>query len=502
MADSDNDEIVSIQLDRSRTRQEPLYAQLYSRIIELIRAGQLAPGYALPPVRRLAGSLAINPGTVVKAYKELENNGYALARPGSGFYITEPPAAAAAMPAGEGAVTGTPAEELPRLTDTAPLRVEMAADTEILPEHSDCINMRSISLNPDIVSVQQFKEFVCEVLDRDGARVFAYQDSQGYTPLRESLARYLAHNGIMATAEQIQIISGAQQGIDLTARALLSHGDYVFTESPTYPGAVVAFKAYGARVVDIPMTGQGIDVRRLEQLMSRLHPKLIYVMPNIQNPTGISYDRDTRARVMGLARYYGAYVLEDDYISELCYGEPLAPLKALDRDDRVIYLKSFSKMFLPGLRLAFLYMPQQLRERLLTMKQITDRATSGLTQRVFNLYLRRGVWQHHVASLREVYQTQFCFTDRVLRARLQPGWTFTAPLGGLSFWLSVPDGLSSTELEQQAARHHLLIADGAQFYPHHADHRHIRLSIATVSLPEIETGVDILRRLGDAGGSR
>jgi len=351
-------------------------------------------------------------------------------------------------------------------------------------------------LNPDIVSIEKFKQVMIEILDRDQGYAFSYQESQGFPALRESIAQYLTKNGVLASPDTVQIISGAQQGIDIVARALLNHGDCVFVESPTYPGAIAAFRSRGAKIIDIALQDDGMDIDDLEKKLRSFRPKLIYLMPNIQNPTGISYSAEKRNRLMGLARYYNVFLLEDDYISELSYEqEPLAPLKALDRDDRVIYLKSFSKIFMPGLRLAFLTMPQKLAAKLLSVKHLSDISTSGLTQRVFDLYLRRGIWQNHIAAIRQVYQTQFAFTVKAVTKYLSPDISYVKPCGGLSLWIELPPGISACKTKNAARQDGVLITDGSPFFPRSANDRYIRISFATISLQEIDAGIQLIGKI-------
>ena len=390
-------EFVSIQLDKDL--KEPLYVQLYEQIKLMIKQHLLSPGYKLPAVRSLAQNLQVNPSTVVNAYKELEKNGFIFSKRGSGSYVAEQ-------------VINT----IDELEENNHIPIDLTDDLKILQGQKNVINMSTISLNPDMISIETFKQVVNKILERDKGYAFTYQDSQGYLPLRQSITQELAKKRINTTPEYIQIISGAQQGIDIVARAILKHGDIVFVENPTYPGAIAAFRSCGAKIIDIKLTKEGIDLVDLENKLRKFRPKLIYVMPNIQNPTGISYTKANCRRLMGLARFYNAYILEDDYISGLCYQEksPI-PLKAYDTDDRVIYIRSLSKIFMPGLRLAYLIMPQVLAQTLLNVKHISDIATSGLTQRVFDYYLREGLWQEHLNSIRSVYKRQFEFALRMAK---------------------------------------------------------------------------------------
>lgn len=470
-------DFVSIQL--LKNNKEPLYVQLYEQINLMIKKHLLSPGYKLPPVRTLALYLQINPSTVANAYKELEKNGFIFSKRGSGSYVAE-----------------QRVNTVDELEENNYMPVDFTDDLTALRGSENIINMSSISLNPDMISIETFKQVVNKILERDKGRAFTYQDSQGYLPLRESIAKELNKKRIDTTAEYIQIISGAQQGIDIVARALLNHGDIVFVENPTYPGAIAAFRSCGAKIIDINLTKDGIDLADLEVKLRKFRPKLIYVMPNIQNPTGISYTKANCRRLMGLARFYNAYVLEDDYISGLSYQEkrPI-PLKAYDTDDRVIYIRSLSKIFIPGLRLAYLIMPKNLAQSLLNVKHISDIATSGLTQRVFDYYLREGLWHEHVNSIRSVYKTQFEFALTKAQKYLADDIKYIKPVGGLSLWLNLPDRLNASEVIQQAKQEGVVICDGNPFFVRNAPNKQLRLSFAMLSLAEINVGLQIIHNI-------
>lgn len=470
-------DFVSIQLTRGAS--EPLYVQLYEALRTLITDGKLSHGYLLPPVRKFASSLNVNAGTVMSSYKMLERNGYIFSRAGSGSYVAD------ITPAPEAPSLDEIIENIPGLTE--PLQSAGSATA---------INLAGASLNPDLISVDAFKQVLIEVLERDRGRAFDYQESQGFFPLREAVALHLKMRGVQTEPDDLQIISGAQQGIDIVSRALLNYGDYVFTENPTYPGAIAAFRSRGAKIVEINMQPDGIALEALEENLKKFRPKLLYVMPNIQNPTGYSYTSARKNRLMGLARYYGAVLLEDDYIGELDYGQTIStPLKAADRDDRVIYLKSFSKIFMPGLRLAFLTMPKPFKNKLLSIKHNSDISTSGLTQRAFDLYLRKGFWHTHILELRERYQRLCAETLTALAASMPADVQYTQPSGGLSIWLRLPDGVSARKIVCQAQEHEILVAEGSAFFPRQAPDSYLRISFATVSAEQIHRGVATLGAL-------
>ncbi len=454
----------------SKEKKTPLYAQLYEELQKLIAERTLSTGYPLPPVRKLSSLLAINVGTVVRAYRELEKNGYIYSKGGSGSYVAETSSALSCA-------------DFKFSTVEAPL-----------PEDGrGFINLSSIALNPGLISTEAIKNVLMEVLDRDQGYAFSYQDSQGFPPLRESIVANLKKAGISTATAQVQIISGAQQGIDLAAKALLHYGDYVFVENPTYPGALAAFRSRGAKIIGIPLLPDGMDIGELELALSHFRPRLIYLMPNIQNPTGITYAAKTRNRLMGLAHRYNIPILEDDYISDLHYTDAsMVPLKAVDRDDRVIYIKSFSKIFMPGLRIAFLIAPSRLADALFAAKRTTDISTSALTQRAFDLYLRKGIWQDHLHAICQLYRERFHIMLDALQNATLPQARYTIPFGGMSFWLELDKKISADTIVGKAYEKKLLLTPGREFFLNQKEDHFLRLSFATASAQEIQRGVQIL----------
>lgn len=463
----------------NKQSKKPLYVQLYDEIAEKIKCKTLSAGYKLPPVRILAQQLNINNGTVVSAYRELEKNGYIFTRRGSGSYVAEQ--------------MNTISSEVDEKKDVL---IDLAEEVNAEDIPTDVINMSSVSLNPEMISMEIFQKAIDEILKRDKGYAFTYQDSKGYLPLRQSIVQSLAQKKINTTQQNVQIISGAQQGIDIVARALLKHGDIVFVESPTYPGAMAAFRSCGAKIIDIKLTKEGIDLADLENKLKLFKPRLIYVMPNVQNPTGISYSKYVRHRLMGLARYHDVYILEDDYIGGLYYSKnEMLPLKTYDTDDRVIYIRTLSKVFMPGLRLAYLIVPSDLAQRLLNVKYISDIATSGLTQRIFDYYLREGLWQKHLNSIRSIYKTKFDLILKMMKKYLPKDISYIKPTGGLSVWLNLPERLLADDVIENAKKQGVIISNGAPFFVRRAPHRQLRISFAVLSLAEIKTGIKILAEI-------
>ncbi|NJD01061.1 MAG: PLP-dependent aminotransferase family protein, partial [Ruminiclostridium sp.] len=313
-----------------------------------------------------------------------------------------------------------------------------------------------------------------------------------YFPLRESVSMLLKNSGLDFPLDNIQIISGAQQGLDLISKALLRQGDRIITESPTYTGAIALFKSRGARIADIQMDTDGPDLDILEFNLKQYRPRIIYTIPTFQNPTGRSYSMEKRLAVLELAELYNCYIIEDDYVSDLDFeGRRYQPLKALDKYSRVIFIKSFSKIFMPGLRLGFMIVPSALTENLLTAKHITDISTSGLIQRAFDLYIRRGYWDKHFYFMYEIYKERYEKTTEALSRYLSGNFSFTGPGGGLNLWLGLPYGFPVNTLIKHAADHNIVFAPGRIFYSGNSPQtvNNIRLSFAAVYTEQIEAGI-------------
>ena len=451
---------------RLRESTSPLYLTLYQELASMIQQKHLPPQYRLPPVRTLAAFLSINPGTVVAAYRELEQNGYILTRRGSGSYVAD------------------------REGDVFPMLAIQEEEQE-LP--AGAVDLSRVAIEPSLFPTAALKDVISRIIDRDGAGSFAAGESQGYLPLRQALAEAAAAEGIATDAAHIQIVSGSQQGIDLAAKALLRRGSFVVTERPSYPGALSLFHACGAKIADLPLTKDGLDLKALENLVLRFRPSLLYVTPDIQAPTGMTYSIPVKARILALARRYDFYILEDDYSSGLFYGKAPKTMKALDSHDRVLYLRSISSLFADGLRLAFLIMPGALSATIKKVKYLSDIATAGLTQRVLDLYLREGLWTPYVEKVRA--RSGEKLKEALSAAELAPSIETAVPKGGLSLWLTLPEGVSAAAVTAEARKKGFLFRSGAPFYPRQDPDRHIRLSFGHVPEKDLRRAFSLLKKL-------
>lgn len=470
-----------IKLDKNSTQH--LYIQLYNQIKSLIINGEISHHTKLPPIRKLAELLTVNNVTIVNAYKLLEQEGYVYKKIGSGTFVQDLST--------KDLQNKLINEEIQSFSEE--LNPSQGPHVEL---KGQSINFASTAPTPDLFPVDDFKVVLNEVLDRDKGKAFVYQESEGYYPLRRSIKKYIESYGIDSDIESIQIISGAQQGIDILSKSLVEYGDIVFTESPTYAGAISAFKSRAARIIDIPIEEDGIDIRTLENKLRSFRPKFIYLMPNFQNPTGYSYSEEKKKKILQLAEEYNTFIVEDDYLSDLSFwGSGNSTLKSMDNSNRVIYIKSFSKLFMPGLRLAFMIIPKSIYNEVLSAKHTSDISTSGLIQRAFDLYLNKGKWRKHIEHMEEKYKKRSEILVQSLEKYMPKEISWYIPNGGLNFWLSLPQGYSANELYKLSVKNQVIFVPGSVFFPDQGVSTHFRISIASVYSEEIPKGIEKLSKL-------
>jgi 2-aminoadipate transaminase len=321
------------------------------------------------------------------------------------------------------------------------------------------------------------------------------------------IARHMARYAILAKVENVLITSGSQQALDLIGKLLINSGDRVLVEAPTYLGALQAFNGYGAQYLSVPIDDDGLRTDLLEGSL-RLGPKFMYVLPNFQNPAGVTLSEERRHQLIRLADKYGIPIVEDDPYGQLRYeGEHIAPLVVLDRANlrrdngfsigNVIYLSTFSKTLAPGLRLGWIVAPPKIISKLAQLKQGADLHTSTFTQCVAFEVARRGFLDQHVKLIRGVYRERRDVMLQALAEFFPPEVTWTHPQGGLFLWVTLPKGMDSQSLFQSALAEDVAFVPGDSFYAGNGPEtcRHLRLNFSHPNPEKIHEGI---RRLSVA----
>lgn len=451
-----------------------LYIQLYEKVKNLIEKGDIE-GEKLPSIRALSKSLNVNNVTVVSAYKLLETEGYVYSLKGSGTYINKSPLEMK---------NNFPEEDIDLM------------NSGILHLSEDSINFASASPTPDIFPIENFKKALIEVLDRDKGHAFSYPEITGYEPLRQSISKFLIDNyNTHVNKDSILITSGGQQGLDIIAKTLISPGDYIIVENPTYSAALAAFKSRGAKIIGVPMLSDGVDIDILKSYINRYNPKFLYVMTNFQSPTTYSYSEEKKRELIEIVNNNNLYIIEDDFLTDLYFDHKKIPLKSIDKNDKVIFIKSFSKVFMPGVRIGFVTLPNNLFTKIIKAKHTTDVTSSGYLQRAFDLYLRDGYWKEHIENIKGVYKSKYELVISLLSELKEYGVDYTRPDGGLSIWIKLPHEIDSLVFYKECRENKVAIVPGKIFSIDNSNSNHIRLSFGSVDKDDIVKGINIMTSL-------
>ena len=451
----------------------PKYVQVATFIKNLIDKRKIKEGDKLPTIRDLSKKLEVNNVTIVSAYNKLKAEGYAYQKVGSGSYAK-------------------------RKEVTSNFRREYSNTLKKISmgDLTDVVDFTGETTSEVLFPIDDLKDIINEVLERDGANALLSDNRNGYTNLIYTINKvfwdYKLNN------EDIIIVSGAQQGIDIASKGILNINDNIIVEKPTYAGALSVFKWRKVNLFEVPIEDDGINLDKFEKILQKNEIRCFYTMSYFQNPTGISYSLEKKKRILDLAEIYDFYIIEDDYLSELIYESSLEyiPFKWLDKNDRVIYIKSFSKIFLPGIRLGYLVAPTIFRETLQNSKHNTDITTSSLMQRSLELYISDNKWKKNIKYLNDEYIKRYQFMKEILDKDFKDIVTYKDPKGGLNFYLTLKENfmMNTRELFMRLRKKNVYITPGVMFFTSQNDGQDsFRISFYQTDKDKIEKGMRILR---------
>jgi 2-aminoadipate transaminase len=476
----------------------PLYIQLRDQLRALVHAGDLRHGDRIPASRELANILGVHRTTVANAYAELESEGLIQGHVGRGTFIRRNGDSLKITPPAPPVLNGHHGirwellfadergeEVLSRLTASAP---------------EDALSFVMARPAQEFFPIEELQTCVNTVLRREATEVLNLGPSDGYGPLKEALLDMLQREGMAAKDENLLITDGCQQSLDLISKAFVRPGDCVILENPTYPGAVAIFNGARARCLAVPVKTHpgpdselGIDVEALEATLAANRVKLIVLTPDFHNPTGTSMSLASRRKVLELAARHQVPIVEDHIYARLHLREERVPsLKQLDRSSLVIHIDSFAKVAFPGLRVGWIVAPATVVERLRLVKQTTDLHTDQLAQATLAEFLRRGLFNKHLARMRKVYSSRLDALDAALRKHMPDETRWTRPEGGMCLWLELPPGFDANELLIHVKERGVLFAPGRYFYVQNPLPNTLRLAFAGLDEKQIARGVATL----------
>ena len=345
---------------------------------------------------------------------------------------------------------------------------------------------------PELFPVKTLAAATQRVFEEEGTRGLQYSTTEGHPPLRRKIAeRMKATWDAHVTPEQVLITSGSQQGLDLTGKLLLDEGDAVLCESPSYLGAISAWNVMRPRWVEVATDDDGMDPSSLDEKL-RAHPnaKAVYVIPNFQNPSGRTWSLERRRRFMEIVERHDVWVVEDNPYGELRFeGAPIPSLKSLDRRGRVIALGTFSKVFCPGLRVAWVAAELPVVERLVILKRGADLQTERLAQLQVNRYLEENDLDADIARILPVYRERRDAMLAALDAEMPGSVRWTRPQGGLFLWMTLPESLNARTLLDECVRQNVAFVPGGAFFPNGGNENTLRLNYSNMPVERIREGV-------------
>ena len=373
---------------------------------------------------------------------------------------------------------------------------------------SDIREILKVTQQPDVISfagglpasellpAAEMAELARKVLSEDGVRALQYGPTEGLDVLREQIADRLQRLwGFQRSMDEVLIVSGSQQALDLTGKVFLDEGDVILCESPTYLGAIGAFRAYRPEFVEVPTDDDGMVPADLESRLSSLdRVKLIYVVPDFQNPSGRRWSIERRRQLAKLAGRFNVPVIEDAPYAELCFeGEPMPPVAALGDGCTVVYLGTCSKILSPGMRLGWVVADSELLRRYVLVKQGTDLHTSSLIQLLAARFMVDHDCDAHIDRIRGVYRARRDAMLAALEEHFPEVVNFTRPAGGLFLWVELPEGLDARELLERALEERVAFVPGESFFPSGGHDNTLRLNFSAMPEERITEGI---RRLG------
>lgn len=446
-------------LDCTRTvwqegEDQVLYEEIVEEMVQRIGKGLLKPGNKLPSIRALSQDFACSKNTVIKAYDELEKRHIIYAVPQSGYYVVEG------------------------------FRIREKPDDAI-------IDFQSAGPDKQAMPYRDFQHCINQAIERYKEDMFTYSETEGLHSLRVQLARHLQELQVFTVPERIYVVTGSQQALHLLVSLPFPNGKRnICLEQPTHAGMIESVCQHQATVFGIEVGRDGIDMLRLEELFKHHDIKLFYTVSRFHNPTGYSYTNEERRKIVELAQQYDVYIIEDDYMGDLDSNLKADPMFAFDPTGRVIYVKSFSKVMLPGLRLGLAVLSECLRPDFLRAKFAADVHSPMLTQGALEIYLESGMFKAHISRMRQLYSRKAVLLQQAFQKLLPASVSYSGSLSGFYSTIELPAPLKAKHLLDYLKQENIFADDAQRMYlPEFVKVNVLRLSISQVEDRLIERGV-------------
>lgn len=471
-----------VQIDIQRNKGESLSKQIYQSIVDRIRSGLLEEGSKLPSVRSLSKQLEVSLVTAVKAYKQLEQDGFATSIQGKGTFVKakiSEKKKVEAMPSYDWQLS---------LQDYLPR--SQFSRYHIAPQK---VHLSSSMIDPKLLPNRYFEHEVQQVLSENPELLSIYGNVQGDNQLRSEMSAYLKRSGVTSTPENILVTSGLQQSIDLVARTFIGPGDVVVMEAPTYPGAIDIFRGRGATILTVPVDKDGMRIDILQNVCEKHKPKVIFTIPTFHNPTGFVMSLKRRKQLLDIAGSIHSIIVEDDPCSEIYFEKkPPVTLKSMDQFGNVIYLRGLSKTIAPSCRIGILTASGSIFNRLLAAKANADLGSPLLTQKAILPLINSKRMIDHSKKLRTALKIRRDLALDLLTSLSPEGVSWTIPEGGLNLWISLPSWINSHLLLSEAKKQQITFLPGSACYPAGQENNHLRISYSYINEELLTHGITTL----------
>lgn len=412
---------------------------------------QFKAGDKLPSIRTLADQFQCSKNTIVKALLELEKQHIVYSKPKSGYYVV---------------------------------------DTHLIPDENENIDFLSVGPDERTMPYEDFQHCINKAIEHYKTQIFSYSEPQGLFSLRKELVNYLQDSQVFTKPERLVITSGSQQALNiLSIMPFLNGKKKVLIEQPTYYGMINTLLLNQNEILGIDLTMEGIDFGKLESLFRDEDIKFFYTMPRFHNPLGHHYTNEDKKKIVALAEKYDVYIVEDDYLAEFDVDSKADPLFAYEPNGRVIYVKSFSKVFVPGLRIATVILPEAMVDQFVQYKFIADFNTSTLSQGALEIYIKSGMFHYHIDNVKKLYINKMTILLNACSSYLPSYIKFTKPKGGLYLTIFLPSHINIDKLIHSLKEKHIYVDNASRMYLEGNKHKVIRISISQVNKDKIEYGI-------------
>jgi DNA-binding transcriptional MocR family regulator len=478
-----------MKLDIVRNSKTPVYIQIAGQIRRQIETGEIPAGQRLPSERKLAEHLGVNRTTVLNAYAELKAEGLVGSHVGNGTIVQrigdedKTVEAIAAAPVWN------------QIFSRYAGRFDSGLVKELLAVASrpDLISFATGIASPDSGPTEILEGLEAALTQKENIRALMHSPTEGFMSMRRAVCGLMQRRGVYCSPEEVMVLAGSQQGIDLASRIFVDPGDIVVLEEPTYFPAIQLFRSVGARIMTVPVDGSGMKTEVLEQLLHRYRPKLIYTIPTHQNPTGTDLSLERRKHLVEMAQRFNVIILEDDAYGGIEFEDSSLPLlKSLDHGGFVVYLSSFSKNVYSGLRLGWMMADKRIIRAFSSAKQLMDLHSGSLSQWLAERFILSGGFDMHMKRICAEYRERRDMMISALSGYAPKGVECNKPKGGYYIWCRLPEGLSANKLVVKAAEYGVSFIPGGPFFYSEPGDGYIRLNFTYAPKNRIEEGIKLL----------